>query len=1343
MKNKFKKALALCVACMLFLSMLPIQFAAAKDNPYKMNVSEKEAYQKGYDYYKAWYIINKGYYWEMEKMPRPYLRAADRSGFEADYLQWKMMTFDISGLTSHSDRETAFIEAMLFNMICGDGDVGLFADAAAGYSDVASRSKAVLEQIGIEAWEGIAKLSADFKETSSMGDITEEERDKLLDAAGLGKGFELVADAMDIMENTATLGDLINNLIRVQYCWQVANEMSEIFAEMLTVEQGDTPMAAALRNLYELFSDMMTPEKAAAIYLAKTTVRQFRENVVDAMWKFIGKHVSVFKYIQMGVAIGKFLSNGLTGIDARFDASERVACCYETEVVLYNAIDHFWRRIREGDVFAARLFNASFGLMKSTLLNNIEEYLNYADVYYKQGVINWVFPGINGDKYNKAVEECSQLREAIDQYMAQAVSKAERDYAKCVKKYDPDKAAPEPLELPTIDKIIDKIVKIITELPRHFCLVVKGEDVLQEDLEVWGGVFVMGGTLKLNGHSLTVYGDLGVTWSGVFDVLGQATVTGCFRQTGGSVSVAGASTLSVGGDYLQKGGYLTVQGTSSVGGRHVIGENDDWNEAGLYIRNGGSHTVGKDLLGYGTNESGEEYVQIEVENGTLTAQNTVRIIDGMITGSSKGTVRIAGAGDVRVQNVTDVNLEILNAAKRKITMAKTVTPVSLQGGAMTVTPENLRFGSKLNGDVTFTKAFTVGGYTDLNGHNLKVNGDLNIASGVTVKGKAEVTGKVTQTGGSVSVAGASTLSVGGDYLQKGGYLTVQGTSSVGGRHVIGENDDWNEAGLYIRNGGSHTVGKDLLGYGTNESGEEYVQIEVENGTLTAQNTVRIIDGMVTGSSKGTVRIAGAGDVRVQNVTDVNLEILNAAKRKITLAKTVTPVSLQGGAMTVTPDNLQFGGKLNGDVTFTKTFTVGGYTDLNGHSITVEGDLVHSYGEMVINGGALTVTGNYLMGTESKGSSGSLRMAKSADRVTVQGNMVVNSYNSSTLLDGVLTIGGHFTQLGTEGSFRGEKNHQTVLDGKGLQRVKFENAPTSMFHILVLKQSDENYDFKPEPCWDKLVRFCAHEETELRNAVEPTCTEDGYSGDRYCLLCGVLVEKGVVVNAPGHQAETIPAVPATCAAPGKTTGSRCSVCGKVFREPVDTPKDPANHTGETERRDKKPATSEQEGYTGDLYCVGCGALLQKGETIPKLPDDRIESDQMKQIDDNTVVAQPGQTAEELLEEAPEGSSLLSPDGQAYPDQSTVGSGAVLETPDGIRLTIIVMGDNDSDGIITPSDARLALRRSVRLEIFAEWQDRATKVDGASEVSSAQARMILRASVGLEDAGSWFAAVSVTA
>ncbi|MBQ6067175.1 MAG: fibronectin type III domain-containing protein [Clostridia bacterium] len=62
-----------------------------------------------------------------------------------------------------------------------------------------------------------------------------------------------------------------------------------------------------------------------------------------------------------------------------------------------------------------------------------------------------------------------------------------------------------------------------------------------------------------------------------------------------------------------------------------------------------------------------------------------------------------------------------------------------------------------------------------------------------------------------------------------------------------------------------------------------------------------------------------------------------------------------------------------------------------------------------------------------------------------------------------------------------------------------------------------------------------------------------------------------------------------------------------------------------------------------------------------------------------------------------------------------------------------GDVDNDGKVTSADARLALRRSVRLESFEEGSAEylACDVDGTPGVSSSDARLILRAAVGLED------------
>ena len=64
----------------------------------------------------------------------------------------------------------------------------------------------------------------------------------------------------------------------------------------------------------------------------------------------------------------------------------------------------------------------------------------------------------------------------------------------------------------------------------------------------------------------------------------------------------------------------------------------------------------------------------------------------------------------------------------------------------------------------------------------------------------------------------------------------------------------------------------------------------------------------------------------------------------------------------------------------------------------------------------------------------------------------------------------------------------------------------------------------------------------------TCTAAGEKTET--CVCGV--SRTVASPAKGHTEETIPAVPATCAAAGKTAGKKCSVCGEVLEAQQDIP-----------------------------------------------------------------------------------------------------------------------------------------------------------------------------------------------
>ena len=46
-------------------------------------------------------------------------------------------------------------------------------------------------------------------------------------------------------------------------------------------------------------------------------------------------------------------------------------------------------------------------------------------------------------------------------------------------------------------------------------------------------------------------------------------------------------------------------------------------------------------------------------------------------------------------------------------------------------------------------------------------------------------------------------------------------------------------------------------------------------------------------------------------------------------------------------------------------------------------------------------------------------------------------------------------------------------------------------------------------------LCDHENTILKDAIDSTCTTDGYTGDKICVECGETIETGEVINAFGH------------------------------------------------------------------------------------------------------------------------------------------------------------------------------------------------------------------------------------
>ena len=121
----------------------------------------------------------------------------------------------------------------------------------------------------------------------------------------------------------------------------------------------------------------------------------------------------------------------------------------------------------------------------------------------------------------------------------------------------------------------------------------------------------------------------------------------------------------------------------------------------------------------------------------------------------------------------------------------------------------------------------------------------------------------------------------------------------------------------------------------------------------------------------------------------------------------------------------------------------------------------------------------------------------------------------------------------------------------------------------------------------------HSLSKVINAKDATCTEDGYTGDTVCSVCGKEITKGETVEAKGHIEAVDAAVEPTCTEPGKTEGKHCSVCNEVLVAQEVIPA--TGHKEET--IPGKEATCTDTGLTDGTRCSVCGTVIKAQEEIP--------------------------------------------------------------------------------------------------------------------------------------------------
>ncbi len=541
------------------------------------------------------------------------------------------------------------------------------------------------------------------------------------------------------------------------------------------------------------------------------------------------------------------------------------------------------------------------------------------------------------------------------------------------------------------------------------------------------------------------------------------------------------------------GGTMTVKGDFDGNGDITLGggtlhiDGDFNNYSNLYMTNKNDYLyIGGDF----TSREGN----VDLTEGVLEIKGDVYFYEITRMSSNHKTI-LSGNEELTIYMQDDAfnsyfnQLQILNSDKRSINVDGTFSskytdcgenPLNIKSrdgylslGELTCTELNVTGDVNFDGNTKLMcKKATFADDVSFGNDNGTTKLDFNAC-------EVNIAGNVTQTNGSEISLNKANVTVPSYNMVSGKLFVAQGTLNINGDMSV-------NGYIYMQNEADHIIIK---------GDWDMTNVYSYSDDITA-GTIECVGNITsTGESpfisKGTFKLILNGE-KDQTInmeyypsdSDLyhfaNLEVKNADKRAILLKG-----NLDVGEFTADADTVKItstGGSLcnaklrcNLDVTGDLK-TKGNVIDLNGKSITVNGNLYQYSGTIQPNTGKLTVNDYCLITDEDSAvygvSEGVLKMVNDGDYVLVNGDFITKTdrNHEDYLTAGTLEIKGDFYQYddGTTYAFPASGKHMTILSGDEVQNVTFESYDDSHFNILRIEQAEDKYVFSENPCWNELA-----------------------------------------------------------------------------------------------------------------------------------------------------------------------------------------------------------------------------------------------------------------------------------
>ena len=1021
-----------------------------------LDPTQKEMALKGKDEYHAWYIINcTAYSHYMNYYESPYrsvIRQRRNSAYyQANLVAWRTVTFSLSSESKYADKEFGYYEAYLYNLLLDENTENLVGNFASSMESAASNWKTTSEQLGASAWGKLCKSASEFLEDGvtltkttpiPIDDAAKEALAKqLCFLSETTKVAKIVSDIETLMGYSKSIFDLVEKIVQVEAVIRVSSDTASVIADMCSASTDSNVPALryALEEMASFTNGSLTKEQIISCLIGQTSAKELNQFLTKKLQKLIVEKAGTYGLtIEAAQAIGKLTCSSLFNTDKSMENYYKLNALFELETLLKSKVLSYASSFTSNPTAEnARKFIAGYTMLYKLFLEGTDGYKEFIKINYRDGGLNSIWSSVSDADYQRIVTSMDNLKNAIRYNLEHDEQEAMADYYNVLCILSAAVVADAGLQpvTPSISAADSQayLNQVDKESRLHADIIVTDNYVLDADIETYGNIIVTrGGTLNLNGHTLLSHGRMDISGGTVNLNGGTLTVYEDIIQSGGEM-LCNKGTLNVEGNYRiqevtsDNDGKITY--SESTGKLRMVNETDRVNVSGDFVMQ---------------STYGDSMDRNKFSAGTLTVKGNFSQLYGngcggqnfVASGTHKVVLDGSGARTVTFESSNSHFNELVVGSNTKLYWE----------GDFVINP--LLHDLTIYNGVTMSSANTI----NLNGHTLTIKGDL-IQSGGTM------------------FCNKGTLNVEGNYRiqevtsDNDGKITY--SESTGNLQMVNEADQVNVSGDFV-----------MQSFSSNYS--TYFSNDFTAGTLTIKGNFSQLYGngcggqnfVASGTHKVVLDGSGARTVTFENSNSHFNELVVGSNTKL----------YWEGDFVINP--LLHDLTIYNGVTMSSANTI----NLNGHTLTIKGDLIQSGGTMFCNKGTLNVEGNYRIQevtSDNDGkityseSTGKLRMVNETDRVNVSGDFVMqstygDSMDRNKFSAGTLTVKGNFSQLyGTNcggQNFVAIGSHKVVLDGSGVQTVTFENSQSQFNELILTKPQDTGYTFSRTPCWTKLTQI---------------------------------------------------------------------------------------------------------------------------------------------------------------------------------------------------------------------------------------------------------------------------------